>query len=493
MLRRHLVALVVLAVLPLTGAALVVGASPSSAKAVTVRAPQVSTPHPIGTEAVTLTGRLGTTVKRLAKLQQRRNGHWVVVARRTVGPKGRYAFRVAMPAASARWRVVAPPVRKHGKKWKQRVSRARVVYRALQTAYAAPVRSVKVGTATTVSLAFAPARPGRRAALQVNEGSGWRTLADVAQNSAGRASYRWTPRTTGMVQLRAVAAPFHGARQIVGPASSLAVLSTTPVQVAAHRGASLRNPENTVPAIKNAVKLGADWLELDVRALEPDIGADGAPQQHFILLHDPTFVRTTDVERVFPGSRNLGTAQFTWPEVQRLDAGSWKGARFTGARVPDLRAALDAITQAEEQYHRQVRVILEFKGDRPAMFAALYDQVKALRPDWISPTGHDDKVVFMSFDYASVFETVRQDDATDGAEFAGVMDSTADRTYDWLSQMHVNSSLASAATLQRVHAGVPQAAVYTVDSPTSILLAATAGADIVTTDDVETARSVLLR
>ena len=296
-----------------------------------------------------------------------------------------------------------------------------------------------------------------------------------------------------MVQLRAVAAPFHGARQIVGPASSLAVLSTTPVQVAAHRGASLRNPENTVPAIKNAVKLGADWLELDVRALEPDIGADGAPQQHFILLHDPTFVRTTDVERVFPGSRNLGTAQFTWPEVQRLDAGSWKGARFTGARVPDLRAALDAITQAEEQYHRQVRVILEFKGDRPAMLAALYDQVKALRPDWISPTGHDDKVVFMSFDYASVFETVRQDDATDGAEFAGVMDSTADRTYDWLSQMHVNSSLASAATLQRVHAGVPQAAVYTVDSPTSILLAATAGADIVTTDDVETARSVLLR
>jgi glycerophosphoryl diester phosphodiesterase len=284
---------------------------------------------------------------------------------------------------------------------------------------------------------------------------------------------------------------------VVGPAASLAVLRTAPIQVAAHRGASLRNPENTVPAIKNAVKLGADWLELDVRALKADPDPDGegplTAQEHFVLMHDPTFLRTTDIERVFPGRRSLGTAQFTWPEVQRLDAGSWKSARFTGARVPDLKAALDAIDQAEQQYDRQVRLVLEFKGDRPSMFAALYDQVKALRPDWISAAGHDDKLVFMSFDYASVFETVRADHAADGVEFAGVMDSTADRALDWLSQMHVHSSLASAGNLQRVHSTVPQAAVYTVDSASSILSAATAGADIVTTDDVETARSALLR
>jgi hypothetical protein len=35
--------------------------------------------------------------------------------------------------------------------------------------------------------------------------------------------------------------------------------------------------------------------------------------------------------------------------------------------------------------------------------------------------------------------------------------------------------------------------VWTVNSPTAILGAATTGADIVTTDDIETARSVLLR
>jgi glycerophosphoryl diester phosphodiesterase len=179
--------------------------------------------------------------------------------------------------------------------------------------------------------------------------------------------------------------------------------------------------------------------------------------------------------------------------VQRLDAGSWKAPVFANAKVPDLAMALRAIDDGEAQYGRQVRVILEFKGNSPTVMAALYEQVKELRPDWISATGHDDKVVFMSFDYHSVFETVRERHALDGIELAGVMDKTTDPVDDWLAQMHVNTAIASPAVVQRAHATVPEVAVWTANSADSILKAATAGADIVTTDDIETARSVLLR
>lgn len=496
--RRRLPVLALLLVLALTGAGTLVAASPASARPVTVKAPRVGNARPIGTETITLTGSLGRSVKRVAKLQRRAGGRWRFVQRRVVGPKGRYTFRVPMPGPAATFRVVSPPQHKRGRKWPQRISRPRTVYRAVETAYTAVAKSVKVGTPTPVSLAFSPARPGRGGELQVDEGAGWHTVAGVTQDGAGRATVTYTPQTTGMVQLRAVAAPYHGAGQVTGAPVRLAVLRTEPVEVAAHRGASLNNPENTIPAIKNAVRLGADWIELDVRRIADDVAThtDGTTTStpHFVLMHDKTFKRTTNVEQVFPTRQNAGTLSFTWAEVQRLDAGSWKAARFAHARVPDLKMALDAITSAEAQYGRQVRVILEFKGDQAAQMAAMYDQVKALRPDWISAASHDDKLVFMSFDYATVFDQVRTGDrAADGAEFAGVMDAGSDPVYDWLNQMHVNSSLASPAVAEQVHGAGPRMAVWTVDSADSILAAATAGTDIVTTDDVATARSVLLR
>ena len=54
-------------------------------------------------------------------------------------------------------------------------------------------------------------------------------------------------------------------------------------EVIAHRGASMQHPEHTIDAFDAALELGADTLELDLRAT-----ADG----HVVVLHDPTLVRT---------------------------------------------------------------------------------------------------------------------------------------------------------------------------------------------------------
>ena len=96
-----------------------------------------------------------------------------------------------------------------------------------------------------------------------------------------------------------------------------------PVQVAYHRGANRYAPENTLPAIRKAVELGADFIEIDIRTTKDN---------HLVLMHDSTVNRTTNGQgRV----RDL-----TLAEIEKLDAGAWFGKPFIGTKVPTLDEAL---------------------------------------------------------------------------------------------------------------------------------------------------------
>ncbi|MFV1963689.1 MAG: glycerophosphodiester phosphodiesterase [Acidimicrobiia bacterium] len=95
-------------------------------------------------------------------------------------------------------------------------------------------------------------------------------------------------------------------------------------QIIAHRGDSGPAPENTWLAIERAIDIGVDMVEVDVRLTK-----DGVP----VLLHFERLEHTTT------GSGLL--ADHTWEEIQRLDAGAWKGPEFAGERVPSLEDVLD--------------------------------------------------------------------------------------------------------------------------------------------------------
>lgn len=84
--------------------------------------------------------------------------------------------------------------------------------------------------------------------------------------------------------------------------------------VVAHRGASWHAPEETRPAYLLARELGVHYLEADVQRTR-----DGV----LIALHDTDLKRTTNVEAVFPDRADASVAEFTFRELQRLDAGSW--------------------------------------------------------------------------------------------------------------------------------------------------------------------------
>lgn len=109
----------------------------------------------------------------------------------------------------------------------------------------------------------------------------------------------------------------------------------------AHRGASAYAPEHTLEAYRLALEQGADFVEPDLQ-----ITKDGA----LICMHDASLERTTDVSRVYPararmvkGKKTWQVSDFTLAEIEKLDAGSWFGERFRGARVPTLQRMIDAV------------------------------------------------------------------------------------------------------------------------------------------------------
>ncbi|MFF4321862.1 glycerophosphodiester phosphodiesterase [Streptomyces sp. NPDC001568] len=158
--------------------------------------------------------------------------------------------------------------------------------------------------------------------------------------------------------------------------------------VFAHRGASAYAPENTLEAIDLARELGFDWVENDVQRT-----ADG----ELVVIHDDTLTRTTDVEEVFPDRAPWRVRDFTADEIARLDAGSWFGdGRWTGARVPTLRAYLDRVRR------NQQRLLLEIK--KPELYPGIEERTLEVLDGagWLDEWHVTDRLVVQSFSADSV-------------------------------------------------------------------------------------------
>jgi glycerophosphoryl diester phosphodiesterase len=106
----------------------------------------------------------------------------------------------------------------------------------------------------------------------------------------------------------------------------------------AHRGASGYAPENTLPALRKAIELGANYLEIDVHQ---------SKDNHVVAIHDFDVDRTTD------GSGDV--KDLTIDEIKELDAGSWFNPKFAGTKIPTLQEVIDILNE-------NVKLIIEVKG-----------------------------------------------------------------------------------------------------------------------------------
>ena len=95
-----------------------------------------------------------------------------------------------------------------------------------------------------------------------------------------------------------------------------------PCRIIAHRGGGTLAPENTLAAIRYGHEHGFRGVEFDVM-----LARENTP----VLMHDDTLERTTN------GSGAL--ADSSAAELARLDAGSWRDARYQGEPVPTFEQA----------------------------------------------------------------------------------------------------------------------------------------------------------
>lgn len=140
------------------------------------------------------------------------------------------------------------------------------------------------------------------------------------------------------------------------------------------------------------MRLGFEWVENDVQRTK-----DG----ELVVVHDDTLSRTTDVEQVFPDRKPWRVQDFTAAEIALLDAGSWFGQEYTGARVPTLREYLDRVQR------NQQRLLLEIK--KPELYPGIEQQTLKVLDEagWLDERHVRQRLVVQSFS-AGCVRTVHQ-------------------------------------------------------------------------------------
>jgi alkaline phosphatase D len=144
---------------------------------------------------------------------------------------------------------------------------------------------------------------------------------------------------------------------------------TSDIAVIAHRGASAYGPEHTLAAYKQAMTMGADYVEFDLQMTK-----DG----QLIALHDETLNRTTNVEELYPDRAPWRVKDFTLEEIKRLDAGSWFNqaypdqakTAYQGQQVPTLEEAIQFV---EKHGNGKVGLYMETKA--PNVYPGMEEKV----------------------------------------------------------------------------------------------------------------------
>lgn len=119
----------------------------------------------------------------------------------------------------------------------------------------------------------------------------------------------------------------------LGTACCLNGLQLNAVEIIAHRGASHDAPENTLASFKLGWEQKADGDELDIYL---------TTDEQVVVIHDDNTKRTTGVD--------MAVAKKSLPELQALDAGSFKGPQWKGEKLPALADVVATIPEGRRLF-----------------------------------------------------------------------------------------------------------------------------------------------
>ena len=215
----------------------------------------------------------------------------------------------------------------------------------------------------------------------------------------------------------------------------------------AHRGASGHEPENTLAAVEKAIELGADWIEVDVHAVEGEL----------IAIHDEQLERTTN------GTGYIRDKSLA--HLRSLDAGK-------GQRIPTLREVLDSV-------NRRAGINVELKGPKTAGLAVSMIEEYVRERHW-----NYEQFIVSSFNRRQL----RKIRNLNPLIRIGILIDRPRRHYAIFAKrydaysVHAHINLASARFIARAHELGLKAFVYTVNSTEEIDRLQALGVDGIFTD-----------
>jgi glycerophosphoryl diester phosphodiesterase len=141
-------------------------------------------------------------------------------------------------------------------------------------------------------------------------------------------------------------------------------------------------PENTLISFEEAVRRGADLLEMDVQ-----LSADN----EVVVMHDTSVDRTTD-----------GTGfvrDLPWDKIKTFDAGIWHGADYVKQYVPSLTQVIQKFRNRKTARHHPLGFMIELKTIKGSG-GSLADVVVAL----LQREEFTERVCVISFDVVALQE-----------------------------------------------------------------------------------------
>jgi glycerophosphoryl diester phosphodiesterase len=240
------------------------------------------------------------------------------------------------------------------------------------------------------------------------------------------------------------------------------------VDTTAHRGAAAMAPENTHAGFDYARHTRAEFIEIDVQ-----LSADRVP----VLVHDATLARTTNAIEVFPGRESYRVGEFTWAELQQLDAGSWYHPDFARERIPRLE---EVIVHARSG--AGINIELKDPADSPGVEQVVAD-VLAADDRWHALNRRGGLVV-SSFDLESLasFHALRPDVPVSGIGPVPSDDAALASYAIWMDSWATNYRTMDPADVVRVQAAGLRLIVYTVNSVEHMRQMIDLGVDGIVTD-----------
>lgn len=231
------------------------------------------------------------------------------------------------------------------------------------------------------------------------------------------------------------------------------------VKITAHRGSSVRAPENTLAAIRKAIEERADFVEIDVR-LTSDCYA--------VLLHDKDLFRVAGIKS------NL--SELTYDQIKMLDVGSWFASRFRNERIPLLS---DVVALCKGR----IKLNIELKADR-------------------APHRLAEQIVTVLREHGAVSESIVSSASIEGLEHIRSLEPNI-RTSFILSQsigevtdldvdfLSVSSRMMTPGLISAARAAGKEVHVWTVNKPRQMVRFIDLGVDNLITDLPSVARHLL--